>query len=95
MAKGGRRPRRFEAGGILCGHRARAVYGPILSVQRDVLSGIAEACRGLWRPGYIGKRVRPVVCPGKAGVVSRSQSCYGKSQKPYSLGWQGDGKPTL
>jgi hypothetical protein len=95
MAKGGRRPRRFEAGGILCGHRARAIVVLSPACRRTFSAVVAEACRGLWRAGYIGKRVRPVVCPGKAGVVSRSQSCYGKSQKPYSLGWQGDGKPTL
>jgi 3',5'-nucleoside bisphosphate phosphatase len=41
------------------------------------------------------RHARPVVCPGKAGVDSRSQSYYGKSRKPYSLGWQGGGKPTL
>ena len=28
---------------------------------------------------------RPVVCPVKAGMFSRSQSCRGKSQKPRSL----------
>jgi len=34
--------------------------GPILIGQKDALSGLAEFCRGLWRAGYIRKRVRPV-----------------------------------
>src|SRR5262249_3265139 len=34
-----------------------------------------------------GKRARPVVRPGKAGVFSRSQSCRGKNRKPRS--WEG------
>ena len=28
---------------------------------------------------------RPVVCPVKAGMFSRDQSCRGKSQRPRSL----------
>jgi len=34
--------------------------GLIPNVPRNMLSGIAEICRGLWRAGYIGKHVRPV-----------------------------------
>ena len=60
MAKGGRRPRCFEAGGILCGHRARAVMVLSPACRETLLSGVAEACRGLWRAGYITKGVRPV-----------------------------------
>ena len=29
-----------------------------------------------------GKSARPVVCPGKASMFSRRQSCRGKSQNP-------------
>ncbi len=32
-----------------------------------------------------GKSACPVVCPAKAGVFSRRQTCRGKSQKPRSL----------
>ena len=34
---------------------------------------------------------RTVVCPAKAGVFSRSQSCRGKSQKPRSLDGRQEG----
>jgi hypothetical protein len=33
---------------------------------------------------YVGKPTSTVVCPVKAGVFSRRQSCHGKSQKPCS-----------
>ena len=35
--------------------------------------------------GMRGKSARPVVCPVKAGVFSRRQTCRGKSQQPRSL----------
>ena len=31
---------------------------------------------------YAGGLARPVVCPGKAGMFSRRQTCRGKSQSP-------------
>ena len=34
---------------------------------------------------YAVKVARPVVCPVKAGIFSRRQSCRGKSEKPRSL----------
>ena len=37
-----------------------------------------------WHEAYNGRPLRPVVCPVKAGVFSRRQSCHGKSQKPCS-----------
>ena len=40
--------------------------------------------RKKWRAGC-GKSACPVVCPAKAGVFGRSQSCQGKSQKLCSL----------
>ena len=36
------------------------------------------------RKAVFAKSDRPVVCPAKAGVFSRRQSCHGKSQKPCS-----------
>jgi len=38
---------------------------------------------------------RPDVCPGKAGVFSRRQTCRGKSQAPRSSDGRGGGKPRL
>jgi hypothetical protein len=35
--------------------------------------------------GKAGKSACPVVCPAKAGMFSRSQSCRGNNQKPRSL----------
>src|SRR5208283_1358611 len=37
------------------------------------------------RKAGCGKSARPVVCPVKAGVFSRRQTCRGKSQAPRSL----------
>jgi len=37
-----------------------------------------------WKAVF-GKTERPVVCPAKAGMFSRSQSCQGRNQKPCSL----------
>ena len=37
------------------------------------------------RKAVFGKTERTVVCPAKAGVFSRGQSCYVRSQKTYSL----------
>ena len=37
------------------------------------------------RKAVFGKTDRTVVCPEKAGMFSRSQSCRGKSQKPRTL----------
>ena len=72
---------------------SRAVRSLSPACRRTLSADVAKVCRGLRRAGYIAKGVRSVVRPGKAGVFSRSQSCYGKSQEPYSSGWQGDGKP--
>jgi hypothetical protein len=36
-----------------------------------------------WKAVF-GKTERTVVCPAKAGVFSRRQTCHGKSQKPCS-----------
>jgi len=38
-----------------------------------------------WQEPYESRGSRTVVCPGKAGMFSRSQSCQGKNQKPCSL----------
>jgi hypothetical protein len=38
-----------------------------------------------FRKAGCGKSACPVVCPAKAGMFSRSQSCQGKNQKPCSL----------
>ena len=38
-----------------------------------------------WQEPYESRGSRTVVCPVKAGMFSRSQSCRGKSQKPRSL----------
>jgi len=38
-----------------------------------------------WQEPYESRGSRTVVCPGKAGMFSRSQSCEGKNQKPCSL----------
>ena len=34
-----------------------------------------------WEPDEVGAS-RPVVCPAKAGMFSRRQTCRGKSQNP-------------
>jgi hypothetical protein len=39
----------------------------------------------LQREPYELRGSRPVVCPGKAGMFSRGQTCGGKSQRPRSL----------
>src|SRR4030088_1423399 len=39
-----------------------------------------------------GKSACPVVCPVKAGMFSRRQTCRGKSQNPVA--WLGEGKET-
>ena len=38
-----------------------------------------------WQEPYESRGSRTVVCPVKAGMFSRSQSCQGKNQKPCSL----------
>ena len=38
-----------------------------------------------WQEPYESRGSRTVVCPAKAGMFSRSQSCQGKNQKPCSL----------
>jgi hypothetical protein len=38
-----------------------------------------------WQEPYESRGSRTVVCPGKAGMFSRSQSCQGKNQEPCSL----------
>jgi hypothetical protein len=38
-----------------------------------------------WQEPYESRGSRTVVCPAKAGMFSRSQSCEGKNQKPCSL----------
>jgi len=38
-----------------------------------------------WQEPYESRGSRTVVCPDKAGMFSRSQSCQGKNQKPCSL----------
>ena len=38
-----------------------------------------------WQEPCESRGSRTVVCPGKVGMFSRSQSCQGKSQKPCSL----------
>src|SRR5271157_1595336 len=44
----------------------------------------ARSCirHGSWRAGCITKGARPVVCPAKAGMFCRGQTCRGKSQSP-------------
>ena len=38
-----------------------------------------------WQEPCESRGSRTVVCPGKAGMFSRSQSCQGKNQEPCSL----------
>jgi hypothetical protein len=38
-----------------------------------------------WQEPYESRGSRTVVCPVKAGMFSRSQSCQGKNQEPCSL----------
>jgi hypothetical protein len=38
-----------------------------------------------WQEPYESRGSRTDVCPDKAGMFSRSQSCQGKNQKPCSL----------
>ena len=38
-----------------------------------------------WQEPYESRGSRTVVCPAKAGMFSRSQSCQGKNQEPCSL----------
>ena len=48
-----------------------------------------------WQEPYESRGSRTVVCPVKAGMFSRSQSCQGKNQKPCSLDgrYEGDRLP--
>ena len=48
--------------------------------QRDLTTG-SRVCPGREEP-YETRVSRPVVCPGKAGMFSRRQTCRGKSQSP-------------
>jgi hypothetical protein len=41
--------------------------------------------RGATHAAGCGKSARPVVCPAKAGMFSRRQTCRGNSQEPRSL----------
>ena len=45
------------------------------------------------RKAVFGKIERTVVCPEKASMFSRSQSCWGKSQKPRSWNGREEGNP--
>ena len=47
-----------------------------------------------WQEPYESRGSRTVVCPVKAGMFSRSQSCRGKSQKPRSLDGRLEGNQT-
>ena len=47
-----------------------------------------------WQEPYESRGSRTVVCPDKAGMFSRSQSCRGKSQKPRSLDGRLEGNQT-
>src|SRR5271166_2170325 len=67
------KPRHEANGRAQCGKSARCVR-----------------CGGDWRRGVVERHLgqsrracpRPYVCPEKAGVFSRSQSCRGRSQSP-------------
>jgi hypothetical protein len=48
--------------------------------QRDLTTG-SMVCPGREEPDET-RVSRPVVCPGKAGMFSRRQTCRGKSQSP-------------
>src|SRR6266571_4499200 len=54
------------------------LYGTTKTARRG-------SCREACRRAGCGRSARPVVCPAKAGVFSRSQTCRGKSQAPRSL----------
>jgi hypothetical protein len=47
-----------------------------------------------WQEPNESRGSRSVVCPVKAGMFSRSQSCWGKSQKPRSLDGRLEGNRT-
>jgi hypothetical protein len=66
------------------GHHAhcRIVKSDEVASRRAVVSWRGSI--GVLEPD-MGKLVRPVVCPAKAGIFSRRQSCRGKSEKPRSL----------
>jgi len=78
MAKGGRRSGCFEAGGILCGHRARTAFGPIPSVRTDALSRLAEVCRDLWRAECVTKGARPDAASYLSLTVLKTKEQRGK-----------------
>src|SRR5215470_10921765 len=46
---------------------------------------LREPCGEVHRKAGCSKWARPVVCPAKAGMFSRRQTCRGKSQRPRSL----------
>jgi hypothetical protein len=58
--EGGQEAEVFSSRGNTLWTQSTGRYGPIPSVQRNMLSGVAEICRGLRRAGYIAKGVRPV-----------------------------------
>src|SRR5208283_4775157 len=67
--------RRSEAEGLLTG-------GQGLPRLTDTVS---SDCESPFMKAGCGKTARPVVCPAKAGMFSRRQTCRGKSQEPRSL----------
>jgi hypothetical protein len=50
-------------------------------MRRSLWRDIPDAETTNWR-AVCGKTARAVVCPAKAGMFSRSQTCRGKSQSP-------------
>ena len=55
-----------------------------------------SSCRStIDRRAVCGRTARTVVCPVKAGMFSRGQTCRGRSQSPRSLDSGGDGNGTF
>src|SRR6266481_7344909 len=60
------------------------VYGErgLLRLERLPLTAPLCACGEASRRPGCGSAARPVVCPAKAGMFSRRQTCRGRSQSP-------------
>ena len=78
----------------LAGGGSQPKYGEELDYFLRRLETVRFQADG-WQEPYESRGSRTVVCPAKAGMFGRRQSCQGKNQKPCSLdgGYEGNRTP--